>query len=302
MKFLILGHYALDVLHDRAGGERTVQGGMHRLIERLSTLASHQDRITPVFGVQAREHPGVVQELRSLPNVDTGGIYAMETPTHRVHYYEQDNGIRVACVRQTADPIPFERIRKHLDADGVLINMMSGMDVRLETIDEIRMAIRGGGAKLHLDFHNLTTGVGQNGERIRRPLPAWRRWAFMVDIVQMNSEEIAGLASEAMAEEVTVGHLLTLSVKGVLVTRGAGGATLYTSEHKHTMRKDVPAPAAPVRTGPGSGDRFGAAFFLHYCKMADAAAALEFAAAAMGNTPDSPGIPGEKVEGARNGN
>ncbi len=302
MKLLILGHFAHDVLHDSEGGEHSVCGGMHRLIERLSNLASHQDRIVPVFGIQAQEHPGVVQELRSMPNVDTGGIYAMETPTHRVHYYEQDNGTRVACVRQAADPIPFDRIKKYLDADGVLINMMSGMDLRLETLDEIRMALRGGGAKLHLDFHNLTTGMGQNGERIRRPLPTWRRWAFMVDIVQMNSEEIAGLASEPMPEEMTVGHLLTLSVKGVLVTRGAGGATLYTSEHKHSVRKDVPAPAAPPEDRPGSGDRFGAGFFLHYCKTTDAAAALEFAAAAMGNTSDSPAIQGEKAAGVRNGN
>lgn len=302
MKLLILGHYAHDVLHDRAGGEHTVRGGMHRLIERLSNLASHQDRIIPVFGVQAQEHPGLAQELRSLPNVDASGIYAMESPTHRVHYYEQDNGTRVTCVRQTADPIPFERIRKHLDADGVLINMMSGMDLRLDTLDEIRMAIRGSGAKLHLDFHNLTTGIGQNGERVRRPLPAWRRWAFMVDIVQMNSEEIAGLASEPMPEAMTVGHLLTLSVKGVVVTRGPGGATLYTSEHKRTIRKDVAAPAAPPRDGPGSGDRFGAAFFVHYCSTADAAAALEHAAAAMASTPDLPATPGETAAGERNGN
>ncbi len=301
MKFLILGHYAHDVMHDPGGGERTVRGGMHRLIERLSVLAPHQDRIIPVFGVQAREHPGIVQELRSLPNVDAGGIYPMDSPTHRVHYYEQDDGTRVTCVRQTAEPIPFERIKKYLDADGILINMMSGTDLRLETLDEIRMAIRGDGAKLHIDFHNLTTGIGQNGERIRRPLPAWRRWAFMVDTVQMNSEEIAGLASEPVPEEVTVGHLLTLSVKSVLVTRGAGGATLYMSEHKHTTRKDVPALGTPSRSGPGSGDRFGAAFFLHYCRTADAPDALEFAAAVAG-APDSPGTPGETEEGARDGN
>ncbi len=88
MKFLIIGHYAHDVLHDRRGDERILRGGLHRLIERLSALASHQDRIIPVFGVQSGEHPAVVQELKSLPNVDAGGVYAMETPSHRVHYYE----------------------------------------------------------------------------------------------------------------------------------------------------------------------------------------------------------------------
>lgn len=301
MKFLILGHYAYDVLHDRSGEERILRGGLHRVIGRLSALASPQDRIIPVFGVQSGEHAAVVQELKSLPGVDAGGIYAMETPSHRVHYYEQEDGMRVACVRDVADPIPFERIRKFLDADGVLINMMSGTDIRLETLDEIRMATRGSGTRLHLDLHNLTMGVGQNGERFRRPVSAWRRWAFMVDTLQMNSEEIAGLAAEPMTEEVTVGHLLTLSVRAVVVTRGAGGASLYTSEHKHSVRKDVPASGGVANTGPGRGDLFGAAFFLHCCRTGDHGASLDFAVASMAGVPAFPGVSMRGGEGAADG-
>jgi hypothetical protein len=284
MKFLVLGHYSYDVLHDSEGAERQERGGLHRVIERLAGLASRQDRIIPVFGVQSADHAEVTQELKTLPNVDVSGVYAMETPCHRVHYYPQANNTRVACVREMADPIPFDRIRKLLDVDGVLINMMSGTDLRLETLDEIRMAIRGAATKLHLDFHNLTLGVGPNGERLRRPVPEWRRWAFMADTLQMNEEEIAGLTLERMSEQQTVGHLLTLGVKGVVVTRGAMGATLFASEHKHVVRKDVPAPAAGGEPGPGSGDRFGAGFFLQYCTTGDLGTSLEFAVAAMTET------------------
>jgi sugar/nucleoside kinase (ribokinase family) len=281
MKFLILGHYSYDVLHDSEGAERQTRGGMHQVIERLAGLASRQDRIIPVLGVQSAEHAAIIQELKALPNVDSSGIYPMETPCHRVHYYPQANGTRVACVREMADPIPFERIRKFLDADGVLINMMSGTDLRLETLDEIRMAIRETGTKLHLDFHNLTLGIGPNGERMRRPVPEWRRWAFMADTLQMNEEEIGGLTLERMSEQQTVGHILTLGVKGVVVTRGAMGATLFVSEHKQVIRKDGATPAAPGESGPGSGDRFGAAFFLQYCTTGDLGKSLEFAVAAM---------------------
>jgi hypothetical protein len=277
MKLLLLGHYALDVVHGVDGSERLQRGGLHRVIERLSAMASRQDRIIPVFGAQTAECPDIIRELALLPNVDTGGIYAMETPSHRVHYYEQQGNTRVECVKELAAPIPFERIKKYLDADGVLINMMSGADLRLETLDEIRMTVRGTGAKLHLDMHNLTTGVGAEGTRMRRPVPLWRRWAFMVDTLQMNEEEIAGLTAEQMSEQQTVGHLLTLGVKAVLVTRGAAGASLYTSEHRHVVRKDVPALELTARQGPGSGDLFGAAFFLRYCASGDPGAALEYA-------------------------
>lgn len=290
MKFLILGHYSCDVLHDRGGGERLLRGGLHRVIERFSALVSRQDRIIPLFGVHGAEFPAVIQEMKSLPNVETGGIYAMQTPSHRVHYYEQDNGTRVACVGEMAEPIPFDRIRKYLDVDGVLLNMMSGTDIRLETLDEIRMGIRSTGAKLHLDVHNLTLGVGPGGERFRRPVPEWRRWAFMVDVLQMNEEEIAGLAAEPMAEEVTVGHLFTLGVKTIVVTRGAGGASSYVSEHKHVIRKDLPAPAVAGDSGPGRGDLLGAAFFLRYCASGDPASSLGFALASLAGSPPGPPV------------
>jgi sugar/nucleoside kinase (ribokinase family) len=286
MKLLLLGHYAHDVVHGVDGSERLQRGGLHRVIERLSALASHQDRIIPVFGVQGEEHPDIVRELTRFPNVDTGGIYAMETPSHRVHYYEQRDSTRVECVKELAAPVPFERIKKYLDVDGVLINMMSGVDLRLETLDEIRMTIRGTGAKLHLDVHNLTMDIGAGGERVRRPVPLWRRWGFMVDTLQMNEEEIAGLTAEPMSEQQTIGHLLTLSVKAVLVTRGAAGASLYTSEHKHVLRKDVPAPELTGRQEPGSGDLFGAAFFLRYCVTGDAAGALDYAIAETAGASD----------------
>jgi len=280
MKFLLIGHYAFDVLHDN-GTERQQRGGMHQAIAFLAGLASRQDRIVPVFPLQGEELPAVVQDLKEMTNVDVGGIYGMETPSHRVHYFPQPDGTRVACVREMAEPIPFERIRKFLDADGVLINMMSGTDLRLETMDEIRMAIRGTGTRLHLDFHNLTMGVGSDGVRVRRPVTAWRRWAFMVDTLQLNEEEIAGLSAERMPERQTVGHLLTLGVKGVVVTRAARGATLYTSEHKQIVQKDVAAPQAAADPGIGGGDRFGAAFLLRYCATGSPVEAVEFAVSAM---------------------
>src|SRR5512136_2026358 len=106
MKFLLLGHYAYDVLHDN-GAEHQQHGGMHRAIAFMAGLASRQARLVPVFGVQSKELPEVVQELKEMPNVDVGGIYAMETPSHRVHYFLQPDGTRIDCVREMAEPIPF---------------------------------------------------------------------------------------------------------------------------------------------------------------------------------------------------
>jgi sugar/nucleoside kinase (ribokinase family) len=143
------------------------------------------------------------------------------------------------------------------------------------------MEIRQEAIPVHFDFHNLTMGVNPRGERFRRPLADWRRWAFMIDTVQLNEEEIAGLGVNRMSEQETAGHLLTLGGKGVIVTRGARGATLYTNERKKIVRRDIPVEAVsgePDTTG--LGDIFGAAFLYRCVASASLVDAVTFAGAA----------------------
>jgi sugar/nucleoside kinase (ribokinase family) len=122
--------------------------------------------------------------------------------------------------------------------------------------------------------------VNERHERFRRPLADWRRWAFMIDTIQLNEEEIAGLTVETMEEERAVGHILMLGVKGVLITRGARGVSVYLNEQKKVVRTDLAAPAVdPAGSPVGRGDMFGAAFLYHYVKNHNVLAAAESAQA-----------------------
>ena len=97
----------------------------------------------------------------------------------------------------------------------------------------------------------------------------------MVDTLQCNEEEIAGLTLEGLPEPATAGHMMTLGVKGLLVTRGIRGVTLYTSQHKTLMREDIPVPAgSEPRMAIGHGDVFGAAFWITYRKTRDLLASV----------------------------
>jgi hypothetical protein len=270
MRLLVLGHLSLDVFHPAEGNETEEPGGLFRTVTALSTLCGKNDRVIPVAGAGAKEYAQTLARLESLPGVETDGIFRQSVPVHKVHYYFRDQKEFVECARELAPPIPFQRIKPHLDVDGILINMTSGQDISLETLDEIRMAVRADGIPIHLDFHNLTTAVNDRFERVRRPLVEWRRWAFMMDTIQCNEEEIAGLTLEGLAEPATVGHMMTLGVKGVVVTRGAKGVTVYSSQHKNVSREDIPVPAgSKPRSDVGLGDIFGAAFWFHYRKTRD---------------------------------
>jgi sugar/nucleoside kinase (ribokinase family) len=285
MKFLVVGHFCFDVLHPGDGTEVERYGGIYNAVAALATLVEQSDAVSPVFGVNRGDYQRVVEHLHEIPNVDTSGIFKFEEPTNRVHVYLNKQE-QVVCSKDIARPIPYEKIRRHLSVDGVLVNMVSGFDITLETLDHIRLAIRSHNIPLHFDYHNLTLGVNEHHERFRRPLDDWRRWAFMDDTVQLNEEEIGGLTVERSSEKQTVGHLLTLGVKGVVVTRGEGGATLYYDEHKKVIRKDVDGiKSESSGSHSGSGDMFGAAFLFKYLKGKDLQAAAEFANgfAAAGN-------------------
>jgi len=231
-----------------------------------------------VFGVNAAEHATFVAGLARYPAVDPSGIYPFQEPTNRVHLFYQKSGSRIECSKDISAPIPFDRIRRFLDVDAILVNMISGYDITLETLDEIRMATRGEKVPIHFDFHSLTLGPAGDGERRRRPVEEWRRWAFMMDTVQLNEEEIAGLPLEPMSEQQTVGHLLTLGVKGVIVTRGERGVSVFRNDQKHVVKTDVPGiPARMESAVTGCGDVFGAAFLYRFSKSSDLLASAEFA-------------------------
>ncbi len=284
MKILVLGHLAIDVDHRSETETMEATAGVFRSVAALSEMIGRTDTIIPVCGVGREEYRSVLEQCAALPGVETAGIYQSDAPTHRVHFYRVADGSMTACAREIGRPIPFEKIRKYLDVNGVLINMSSGSDLSLETLDEIRMAVRAKGVPIHLDVHNLARGVNDRYERVLRPVPEWRRWAFMVDTVQGSEEEINVLHPDTQTEEALVGHLFTLCVKRLLVTRGARGATIYRNERKHTLREDIPAAAVSVERDPvGAGDVFAAAFLSSLLRSDDEIAAARVAVAAAGD-------------------
>jgi sugar/nucleoside kinase (ribokinase family) len=279
MKFLVIGHFSFDVIHPIDSPELQSYGGIYYSVATLATLLKENDKVIPVFGVNRNEYHGLIEHFKTeFPNVDTAGIYPFDEPTNTVHLFYKDSETRIECSKDISKPIPFSHIKNFLKVDGILINMISGSDITLETLDEIRMAVREKKIPIHFDFHSLTLGVQENHERFRRAVSDWRRWCFMIDTIQLNEEEMAGLPLEKMSEQQTIGHMLTLNVKGIIVTRGERGGTVFSSEHKKILRHDFDGlqPERP-RDAAGCGDVFGAAFHLQHVRSNDIVEAAAFA-------------------------
>jgi sugar/nucleoside kinase (ribokinase family) len=278
MKLLALGHLCIDCTHPSGEPPRERWGGIANAVAALGTIAAAGDTVVPVCGVGAGDEKKFLAWLGRFPSVDPSGVFPTQGPTNRIDIFEKGEGTSVACAGAVAPPVPYEKIRKWLSADGLLVNMASGSDITLETLDQIRMEVRARETPIHFDYHNLTTEIGPERERRRRPLEEWRRWAFMVTTVQLSEEEAAGLTVDRLTEGQLAGHLLTLGVSGVVITRGPRGATLFGNEHKKVVRRDIAGiPSGGTSDTAGLGDIFGAAFLYRFVATSDAGAAAEFA-------------------------
>ena len=269
MNVLLIGHLSIDLLKGARGEESHEFGGIARAVATLGSLAAGGDQVLPVCAVPSGDREAFDEFLAPFPSVSTAGLFPGEVPLPRLSGAELARHGH-ARMHQAQPAIPFEKIRRHLSVERVLINMVSGGDITLETLDEIRMTVRERQTPIHLDVHNLTLRRSENGRLVRGPLELWRRWAFMMDSVQMNEEEIAALTREKLEENAAAGHLLTLGPHAVVITRGARGVTVFWNDHKHVAREDIPGiPSRGAKPGGGCGDVFGAAFVAARSRGAD---------------------------------
>ena len=278
-KVTVIGHLARDVYHLMNGGQEEVVetlGGIFYSVAALSCSLAPEDKIIPVFGIHEEEYDKIVDRLQRFGNVDPKGIYKTKERTNEVHFFTHPSGGRTECSKHIASPIPYLKIKPFLDVDGILINMASGFDILLETLDNIRMNVRDDGIPIHFDFHSLTLGVDDEQARFRRPLSDWRRWCFMLHSIQLSEQEAASLTAERYDETTLINHLMPLMVGGLVITRGEGGATLIHQEHKKLFRHDIPGiDVSSVVDSVGCGDVFGAAFFAEFLASKDLVKAAE---------------------------
>jgi sugar/nucleoside kinase (ribokinase family) len=280
MTITVVGHLCKDELHFPGGEVREQFGGILYSVLTLAKLMGNEGTVRPVFGVGSADYAELFNLLAAFPNIDTSSIFKFKGLTNRaLLFYQEDRKTKTVCSKDIAEPIPYSKIKPALDCDGLFINMVSGFDITLETLDHIRIELREKKIPIHFDFHTLTMGVDAEHKRFRRPITDWRRWCFMLNSVQMNEEEAAGLTAEKIDEPTLINHLMPLMVHALLITRGDRGVTLVTQdEHKHLARTEIgPVRVKSVADTTGCGDVFGASYLYQFVKSHDAPDAARFA-------------------------
>ncbi len=284
MKFGVIGEPCIDFIH-RGGKESKSLGGILYSVVSLAVIAPG-DEVYPIMNLGSDEFDNIVSFLRSLPNIKTDFINRAEHKTRVVNLFYKGLEVEFECpetgMSKTYDreensteptlPVDYDWIKPALSSlDGVLINMVSGVDITIDTLKKIRRDFAG---YIHLDIHNVVMQTDSNGRRTQSSIENWENWCKSSNTLQMNESEIAVITPQKLNEYEFAEQVLTSGGenhgKALVVTRGKSGVSLFCKVKKKIMGEEYyeidKSDFAAIESNhfvdsTGCGDVFSAGFF-----------------------------------------
>jgi len=165
-------------------------------------------------------------------------------------------------------PLPKENLNQF---DGILINMISGFDISLNQLEQLKKNYSG---LVYFDVHTFSRGVDKNLNRIFRRIADFNEWAECIDILQANESELLTL-SDKKEEAAIVDELFSYGIKQIIITRAERGATVYFKKQNSVKKIHKDALKTNVVNKVGCGDVFGAVYFYNYIRNKNVILALE---------------------------
>jgi sugar/nucleoside kinase (ribokinase family) len=283
MKYIIIGEPCVDVIHKADGGTIHSYGGILYSLISLSVLSQAGDELYPVMNLGADEYDNITDIIKKYSNIKLDGIYKVDHPTRKVNlYYSNYRSGKSARMESSSAPtytIGYDGIEKFLaGADAMLINMISGVDISLDSVKKIKKNFSG---KIHMDLHNIVMKTNPDGTREHVYVDNYAEWCTSVDTIQMNEYEIKTLMRDTkkeykIAEEILIGK--DSRTQGLVVTRGINGISGYTKKEKQfggesyldIDKQDVRGIENPhFKDSTGCGDVFASSFLSSFSKSGD---------------------------------
>ncbi|HVZ47667.1 MAG TPA: PfkB family carbohydrate kinase [Gemmatimonadaceae bacterium] len=283
----VIGSFVWDVIHGR---DTTVDhlrhrtpieewGGITYALSAFDAALGPDWDLVPIVKVGEDLAPRARDYLRTLRHLapDAAPV-VVPYPNNRVTLVYRDAERRTETLAGGVPAWTWTGLAPLLHGlDALYVNLMSGWELDLDTFRLVRQHFRG---PIYCDFHSLCLDHRDGGERTLQPLPNAIDWFRCVDFAQVNEDEMAMMAPDAMALSAMA---MAAGVQVLAVTLGARGA-VYFAAPSFGRLADLPAGRAhalaaspgPVRTAlvpsvptrvaqggdpTGCGDVWGATFF-----------------------------------------
>ncbi|MCH6574586.1 MAG: carbohydrate kinase family protein [Bacteroidetes bacterium] len=259
MKLLIIGQSVVDRISYK-GNDELKPGGIFYSAIALRYLAEQDDEIFLCTSM-CKQDEYLFKDVYEKVN------------THYVQYVEN-----IPTVKLTIDDdkerdetysniihnliLPMNELNKF---DDIFINMITGFDINLKQMEEVRKEFKG---LIYFDVHTFSRGVGDDLKRNFHRISAFDKWAKNIDILQVNEEEIQTISDEKNEIDI-VREMFSYGIKILIVTKDEDGARAYFIEEGEIKSVFISAIKVKVFNKVGCGDVFGAVFFYNYIKSGD---------------------------------
>ncbi len=280
MKICVIGSINYDQIILSDSKRRKRLGGIIYNVLPLAYLFKEEATIQPITEIGEERKNQLFNLLKPHKNIDVAGIKLNPAGTNLTNLFYRRGGQRDEILNLKSKQITYEDVAPYLDADIILINFITGMDLTLETIKKIRANST---AWLIFDVHSLTLGIDSKGKRYPQPVKKWHNWVENFDAIQVNEQELNMLVNKMVRFRKRdfmkiATKILNQGPKILLVTYGSRGTrVVYRGENEY-LYKLLPVVQKREAIDPtGCGDVFTAGFIYGYAKYKDIPLAVEIA-------------------------
>ena len=272
MKLLVIGHTVVDRIITRQD-ELIKPGGIYYSILGLVNFVEESDKVF-LCSVVSKSSEYLFSDLYDRISREYIS-YTNEIPEVKLTLYnDKERDEQYSNVNQNLT-LPDEDLNNF---NGILINMISGYDINLEQLRNIRREYRG---VIHFDVHSMARGLGMDMKRDFRRIPNFKEWAANIDILQANEEEFKTLSNDTTKIDI-VREMFSYGIEIIILTKGKEGARVFFKNRKSVESVFISSVKVKSTNYVGCGDVFGAVFFYNYIRNRDIPESLKIANAAAG--------------------
>ncbi|HVO75821.1 MAG TPA: carbohydrate kinase family protein [Ignavibacteriaceae bacterium] len=272
MKLLVIGHSVEDHI-DQGGMVQTKPGGIYYSASALQNFKNPEDEIFLCTSV-SRNNYGLFKNV--YENLNTKYLQFIDSIPF-VYLKIQDKGEREECYGSLTGSLALN-LEDVGSFDGIYLNMVTGYDISLGQLNQIREKYKG---LIYMDVHTFSRGVDGNMKRQFRVIPEFNLWAKSVDIIQVNTLELMTLSPKGNAEEI-IYEVLSRGPQFLILTKGESGAEIFILKENKISSISRPAINIELKNKVGCGDVFGSIFFYSYLANRNIIKSLESANIAGG--------------------
>lgn len=275
MRVGVIGSFVWDVIYGRDPRRAPVEewGGITYALSAFDAALPESWQVVPLARVGTDLWPQARRFVSGLRRVAPDAMpIEVAAPNNRVRIEYSTDELRSEILQGGVPPWTWAGLKPLLrDLDALYINLISGFELELETLQQIRAHFRG---PIYLDMHSLLLGIQPDGTRVPRPIADPRAWFGCADLLQVNEQEMTLMAPDPMALAATAMHA---GVQSLIVTLGKRGAVYFVTpgfDRLADLHRADDVRLGPVRTSlvpaeqvdtpgdpTGCGDVFGATYF-----------------------------------------